>query len=223
MSDYVCPYCGFSSVENETVTKKYMVGFQTYSSGLIEAPVHIWVSKCPHCNLFRYRFHAPNPDEQPVSFQYPPARMSIIPDYVPAAISADYREAVSILNASPKASATLSRRCLQGMIHDFWNIHEKNLNAEITELREKVPADQWMAIDALRKLGNIGAHMEADVDRIVDIDPDEAEKLLRLIELLIKEWYIARNDAKKLYAEIAGISDTKEADRRSDLPDSDSK
>jgi len=33
----------------------------------------------------------------------------------------------------------------------------------------------WEAIDAVRKLGNIGAHMEKDINVIVDVDPEEAE------------------------------------------------
>ena len=223
MSDYVCPYCGYSN-DYESVTHKSTTGYTAYVGNRYDAAVQINISKCNHCGLYGYRFHASNPGGQSFSFQYPVARMAVIPDYVPPAIRSDYIEAVSVLNASPKAAATLARRCLQGMIHDFWDIHEKNLNAEISALREKIPAAQWAAVDALRKLGNIGAHMESDVDRIIDIDPDEAEKLLRLIELLIKEWYIARDDAQRLYADITGISDIKEAARKSPVPsDSDSK
>ncbi len=44
------------------------------------------------------------------------------------------------------------------MIHDFWGIYEKNLNAEITTLKDKVTSAQWAALDGLRKIGNIGAH-----------------------------------------------------------------
>ena len=119
-----------------------------------------------------------------------------------------------IMNDSPKAAATLARRCLQGMIHDFWNIHEKNLNAEITQLKGKVPASQWKAIDAVRNIGNIGAHMEHDVNLIIDVDPDEAGKLIRLIEHLIEKWYIDRHDAEALYAELADISDEKNKARK---------
>lgn len=82
---------------------------------------------------------------------------------------------MDIIELSPKAAATLFRRCLQGMIHDFWNIHEKNLNAEITELQDKVPSSMWKALDGIRKIGNIGAHMESDVNLIVDIDISEAK------------------------------------------------
>ena len=110
-------------------------------------------------------------------------------------------------------TATLARRCLQGMIHDFWGIKEKNLNAEITKLKENIPAKQWQAIDALRKIGNIGAHMEKDVELIVDVDPDEARKLLKVIELLFKNWYIADHEDNQLLDEVKAMSDEKEAAR----------
>lgn len=99
------------------------------------------------------------------------------------------------------------------MIHDFWNIHEKNLNAEISQLQDKVSPVLWKSIDGLRKMGNIGAHMEHDVNLIVDIDTLEAQKLQKLIELLFDKWYIARHDEEKLLNDISDISDKKQAER----------
>ena len=96
------------------------------------------------------------------------------------------------------------------MIHDYWDIYEKNLNAEISSLKDKVTASQWKAIDGLRKMGNIGAHMEHDVDLIIDIDVDEAQKLMKLIELLFEKWYIARHDEEELLKDITSIADEKE-------------
>ena len=37
---------------------------------------------------------------------------------------------------------------------------------------------------AVRKVGNIGAHMEKDINVIVDVDPDEAQHLIGLITFL---------------------------------------
>ena len=140
--------------------------------------------------------------------------MKHYPDYIPEQIRKDYEEANLILERSPKAAATLLRRCLQGMIHDFWGIKEKNLNAEVTQLKGKVNLIQWQAIDGLRKIGNIGAHMEKDVNLIVDIEPDEAKKLLRLIEMLLDKWYITRHEEEDLLNEIVGIVKSKEEQRK---------
>lgn len=133
------------------------------------------------------------------------------PEYVPNFVREDYKEAYAILNLSPKASATLSRRCLQGMIRDFWGITKSRLIDEINELKTKVSSTQWQAIDALRSIGNIGAHMEKDVNIIVDIEPNEAEQLLKLLELLINKWYIARHDEEELLHSVSNIATSKKS------------
>ncbi|WP_284332020.1 DUF4145 domain-containing protein [Dyella flagellata] len=124
----------------------------------------------------------------------PSAAMKSFPDYVPEAIREDYREACLIKDLSPKASATLSRRCLQGILRDFWKVKPGRLVDEITQIKDKVDSITWDAIEAVRKLGNIGAHMEKDINFIVDVDPNEATLLIGLVETLLKEWYVARAD-----------------------------
>jgi hypothetical protein len=115
------------------------------------------------------------------------------PDYIPEPLRADYYEACRIRDLSPKASATLARRCLQGMIRDFCGIAKGTLDAEIKALKDAVDADKAPrgvthesvdAVDHVRRIGNIGAHMEKDINLIIDIDPDEAQILIGLIETL---------------------------------------
>src|SRR5688572_25226431 len=104
----------------------------------------------------------------------PESRAKVFPSYIPQAILEDYAEACLIADLSPKASATLSRRCLQGVIRDFWKVKAGRLVDEIDAIKDKVDSDTWDAIDAVRKVGNIGAHMEKDINVIVDVDPKEA-------------------------------------------------
>lgn len=118
------------------------------------------------------------------------------PDYVPQAIRNDYEEACLIRDLSPKAAATLSRRCLQGILRDFWKVKPGRLVDEIEQVKDRVDPVTWDAIEAVRKLGNIGAHMEKDIDVIVDVDPNEASLLIGLVETLLKEWYVAREERK---------------------------
>lgn len=114
------------------------------------------------------------------------------PDYIPLAIRQDYYEACLIQDKSPKASATLARRCLQGMIRDFWGIKGKTLNHEINELEEQQPGTKDL-INPIRELGNIGAHMEQDVNLMIEVDADEAQLLIALLEDLFEEWYVTRH------------------------------
>lgn len=219
---YKCPYCNVVCRDDGTITKSVYETFAT--SGIdrfrFDAPgaVVLSISRCPNCGGVAIGLVG----EGITPYHYPPAGAIHLPGYIPDAIRSDYMEALSIVNASPKASATLSRRCLQGMIHDYWGIHEKNLNAEISSLRGKVDPSQWKAMDALRKVGNIGAHMESDINFIVDVEPEEAQALIKLIELLIDKWYIARHDEEELLAEIEAIGNKKEAERKSSTGDPES-
>lgn len=57
--------------------------------------------------------------------------------------------------------------------------------------------------------------MESDINTIVDVDSGEAEKLLKLIELLIDKWYIARHDEDQLFLEVSNIADNKMSQKKS--------
>ena len=214
MAGFKCPFCGeVMSIQPDTVSTyrlNFDYGHLPGSSSLPHLVLDIF--RCPNDDCQKETIFATGANgyiKDNVVSIHPPAKYRCFPSYIPQAIRTDYQEACAIVGRSPKAAATLARRCLQGMIHDFWNIHEKNLNAEITQLKTKVTASQWKAIDAVRNIGNIGAHMEHDVDRIIDVDPDEASKLIRLIEHLIEKWYIDRHDAEELYEELADISQEK--------------
>ena len=144
----------------------------------------------------------------------PSSSAMLLPGYVPQAIVQDYEEACLICDLSPKASATLSRRCLQGILRDFWSVKPGRLVDEIEAIRDKTDPLTWDAIDSVRKVGNIGAHMEKDIDVIVDVDPGEAELLVDLIETLVRDWYIAREQRRERLEAIKQIADSKDAARK---------
>lgn len=137
----------------------------------------------------------------------PECKGKTFPHYIPEPILADYREACLIQELSPKASATLSRRCLQGVLRDFWKVKPGRLFDEIEQIKDRVDPLTWDAIDSLRKLGNIGAHMEKDINLIVDVDPEEAVLLIGLVETLFRDWYVTREERKiRMSALIAAAS-----------------
>lgn len=127
------------------------------------------------------------------------------PNYIPKSVLDDYKEACLIRDLSPKASATLARRCLQGMIRDYWSESKNTLNEEIKAIKDRIDPITWQAIDAVRKIGNIGAHMEKDINLIIDVEPNEAQMLIGLIEMLLKEWYIARYERQKQLEDLIGL------------------
>jgi hypothetical protein len=144
----------------------------------------------------------------------PDSAAKVLPDYIPEAIVSDYTEACLIVDKSPKASATLARRCLQGMIRDFHNVQKDRLFDEIKAIKDRIDPLTWEAIDAVRSIGNIGAHMEKDINLIVDVDEGEAQDLINLIELLIDDWYVARYNRQKQLASVTKIKTAKDEAKR---------
>lgn len=139
----------------------------------------------------------------------PQSKAKPFPSFIPQQILDDYREACLVNDLSPKASATLSRRALQGIIRDFWGMTKNRLIDEINELKGKVDQPTWEAIDAVRSIGNIGAHMEKDINLIVDVEPEEAELLIGLIEILLKDWYMARHERQQHLQSIVAVAQAK--------------
>ena len=53
--------------------------------------------------------------------------------------------------------------------------------------------------------------MEKDINIIVDVDPGEAELLIKLIETLISEWYVRREETKKRMTALTAAAAAKKA------------
>ena len=220
MSSFKCPFCSeIMAVTNDTLTTHYPSFLYADEDPLLcdlsESCLALNFYHCPSCNGYTIIAKGIGSAVKDANIAIrPQSQARKYPDYIPLAIRSDYEEASAILYLSPKASATLSRRCLQGMIRDFFQITESNLYKEINAIKDKIPADQWAVLDGVRRIGNIGAYMEKDINLIVDIEPDEAQKLIKLIELLMQQWYIERHDQQQLYSDIIGIDQEKRAKRK---------
>jgi len=211
-----CPFCGHSAVvhdgEQGTISNFQHVfnHGNKYKHQVIDGQIIV----CPNDKCREYTLVVSTSD---CSLSYgdptqrvqretwpliPESETKVFPSYIPKAILADYREACLIRDKSPRASATLSRRCLQGMIRNFWGVTKKRLVDEIDGIKDKVDGDTWDAIDAVRQIGNVGAHMEADIDVIVDVEPTEAQLLIELIKTLLTEWYVARHNRQERMAAV---------------------
>ena len=67
----------------------------------------------------------------------------------------------------------------------------------------------WDAIDATRSVGNIGAHMEKDINVIIEVEPEEADQLIWLIEFLIEEWYVNDHDRQERLKGVVAVAEAK--------------
>lgn len=142
------------------------------------------------------------------------------PGKVPTYARADYEEACLVLNDSPNAAAALARRCMQGMIRDFWKdevpgLKDKgNLYKEIKSIEGKVKPQIYEALLAVKDVGNDAVHPNEDrgeladlvgehPGEIVNVTPEAARKLVRTLEILAEHWYEAREREEELLAEVA--------------------
>lgn len=211
-----CPYCGRHTTMGDIDVSKEAHTLRPNSSNNVAERLSLlstfYVCPNPECHktsldvaLWKTEYDSSQVlNERLVEHQLdmillPRGTAKVFPDYIPEGLRHDYVEACLIADLSPKAAATLCRRCLQGMIRDFWQVNTKSrkLWDEMKEIKEKVDPDTWSSIVALKDLGNIGAHMELDVDVIVDVEPDEARLLIELIESLFEDWYINREQRRQ--------------------------
>lgn len=124
-----------------------------------------------------------------------------MPKEVPNEFGEDYKEACLVLSDSPKASAALSRRCLQHILREKAGVRPQNLNNEIDEVLPKLPSYLAEAVDAIRNIGNFAAHplKSTNSGEILVVEPGEAEWSLEVLEQLFDFYFVQpeRLKAKK--------------------------
>jgi len=116
------------------------------------------------------------------------------PQEVPENIASDYRESCLVFPFSAKASAALSRRCLQNLLRDAAKVKPNDLSKEIQEVIDsgKLPTQLSDSIDAIRNIGNFAAHpvKSKSTGEIVDVELEEAEWNLDVLESLFDFYYV---------------------------------
>ena len=229
-----CPYCGRAQVvTDQTYTITNAVIWNNLSKyGRIGARIESIVCSNIECKELSLTFYLKEVGNTPprgfyiaeYTYHYwkllPESNAKPQPEYIPTTIIENYNQACRIRDLSPNASATMSRRCLQGMIRDFCKISKPTLAKEIETLREQISEgkgpqgvsnDTMEAIDHVRRIGAIGAHMEKDINLILDVEPDEAQTLINLIELLFEDWYVVKHEREARLMELGVVVENKEA------------
>lgn len=176
----------------------------------IDADAHwqVAATKCPACNrlsFFLQSGYESHTDQQGKSTKLKYVNSSVlvrprgisrspVPADVPAVIADEYKEACLVLADSPKASAALSRRCLQHVLRSAAGVTAGNLAAEIQQVLDsgKLPSHLAESIDAVRNIGNFSAHPQKSTTSgaIVDVEPEEAEWNLDVLEALFDFYFV---------------------------------
>ena len=120
-----------------------------------------------------------------------------VPKEVHPDIAADYSEAALVLPLSPKASAALSRRCLQSVL-DGAGCKQKDLSKQIdavlaeTDSRKALPTGVHIIVDAIRNFGNFSAHKITDQTslQLIDVEPHKAGYCLDTLDAIFDHYYV---------------------------------
>lgn len=156
--------------------------------------------KCPDCKEQIMwlnelgRTGAGEKDVVSTTLLFPKHPLKQLPVEVPEKFATDFREANDTLPLSPKASAALSRRCLQNLIREKEGIVEKTLFAEVEKLLKTIRLPKTLAddLDAIRVVGNFATHPIKDTNtgEIVEVEPGEAEWTLNVLEDLLLFYFV---------------------------------
>jgi hypothetical protein len=113
---------------------------------------------------------------------------------VPKEFAEDYIEACLVLPDSAKASAALSRRCLQHVLREHGGVKPGDLASEIEQVLKsgKLPTHLAESLDAVRNTGAFAAHpiKSKSTGEIVPVEPGEAEWNLDVLEALFDFFFV---------------------------------
>ncbi|WP_034187364.1 MULTISPECIES: DUF4145 domain-containing protein [Burkholderia] len=159
---------------------------------------------CPACNdaiIYLYgQAAAPHPEVGPVLVYPKSSGRQRPPKEVPAHIAEDFHEACAVLGDSPKASAALSRRCLQLVLREN-GFAQKDLAPAIQAVLDAkiLPAALADNVDAIRNIGNFAAHpmKDSSTNQILPVEPHEAEWNLDVLEELFDFFYVQPEKARQ--------------------------
>lgn len=187
----ICPYCN-KHVQFTFVTITSAIGKEPTIQSQTET-YSLSFSRCPACDklLILLRNNALENDIGiliwPQSIGRPP-----VPPEVPPHITQDYNEAAAVLRISPKASAALSRRCLQSVLTEVGGAKKHDLAQQIDEVAPTLPFYISEHLHAVRNIGNFAAHPQKSKasGEILDVEPHEAEWNLEVLDELFQHYYV---------------------------------
>jgi hypothetical protein len=154
-------------------------------------------TSCANCNTLIVDLT--DSDGTTIRINPPPKRR--ISDEVPKSFRNDHAEALAVLPRSEKASAALSRRCLQQLLREHAGVKPGDLAKEIQEVLDTNQLPSYLAddLDAVRNIGNFAAHpmKSKSTGEIVQVETGEAKWLLDVLEGLFDFYFVQTARARE--------------------------
>ncbi len=192
-----CPHCSVTIHENLGSAPIVTHTAAVRADGS-QFPQISWISvhqRCPACyEAIIYLEAHFGPNNRKRHMAYPMGAIRPIPPEVTDPYRTDFAEACAVLSNSPKASAALSRRCLQAVLKDKVPTKSKDLFDQIEEVisLNSVPSHIADDLHAVRNIGNIAAHSmkSQHSGEILEVEPGEAEWNLDVLESLFDFYFV---------------------------------
>jgi len=185
-----CPRCGaFANQEWYLANAIDKVRAEYHGQSIGKGPIEEFAfSNCVHCN------HLSIWNREKATMIYPKSNNRTFDlTEIPKDLADDYQEACLVISDSPKASAALSRRCLQSILREQ-GFSDKSLYKEIQLAIDsgKLPSHISESLDAIRNIGNFAAHPMKDTNsgEVLPVEPGEAEWNLEILEFLFDFFYV---------------------------------
>jgi hypothetical protein len=138
---------------------------------------------------------------------YPSSATRNCPAEVPIPMRDYFLQATAILDTSPMASAALSRRCIQMLLHDHAGAQQRNLSDQIDHVlnQKAIPTTLGEQLQAVREVGNFAAHpmKNTQTGEIIEVELHEAAWNLDVLEELFDFYLVAPARAK---AKVAALN-----------------
>lgn len=190
-----CPHCSIAFHDTWVYWSIRTDDKKTFSSVAEKesnTSLSIESTHCPECQkpifrLTKFRL-GPLPKQERVIVYPQGVAPRPVPPEVEKQFAGDFEEACRVLPYSQKASAALSRRCLQNLLREKAGVKSSGLVKEIQEAIRinRYPTSIEKSLDAVRNIGNFAAHPIKDQNTgvVIDVKPGEAEWNLDTLEEL---------------------------------------
>lgn len=180
-TSFNCPHCQAFSNQNWRVTHVFINGQQQLEN--------TWISLCSHCGQYSVW------QEEIMIY---PAFQGVEPpnDDMDDEIKADYLEASSILQKSPRGSAALLRLAIQKLCVQLGE-KGQDLNTDIGNLVKKgLPVKIQQSLDSLRVIGNEAVH-PGQIDLKDDVKT--ASALFKLVNFIAEKMITEPKEIEEIY------------------------
>ena len=118
-------------------------------------------------------------------------------EMMPASVKADFEEAGSIVNLSPRGAAALARLCIQKLMKELGE-SGKDINADVGALVKKgLEVEVQQALDVVRVIGNHAVH-PGTID--LKDDKETALTLLGLVNMIVERRIAGPKKLRGLFA-----------------------